>query len=120
MKYIPTSRGEKVSNPPADSTPPLALLQSQEGETTLGIAQLHCCSGRSYSGQIQLTPDISVNAIHCNGRHPSIEGDGQIVIWMMTNAPLVQPEDFKILLKEGIAKLCPRDWSLRNTTCSNS
>ena len=25
----------------------------------------------------------------------------------MTNAPLAQPEDFKILLKESIAKLCP-------------
>ncbi len=25
----------------------------------------------------------------------------------MTNTPLVQPEDFKPLLREGIAKLCP-------------
>ncbi len=25
----------------------------------------------------------------------------------MTNTPLVQPEDFKLLLKEGIVKLCP-------------
>ena len=80
MTPISAFRGQRVSNRPADSTPPLALLQTQEGENTLGIAQLHCCSGRSYSGQIQLTPDVSVNAIHCNGRHPSIEGDGQPVI----------------------------------------
>ena len=26
---------------------------------------------------------------------------------MMTNAPLAQTEDFKLLLREGIAKLCP-------------
>jgi len=26
---------------------------------------------------------------------------------MMTSAPLAQPEDFKLLLREGIAKLCP-------------
>ena len=52
-------------------------------------------------------PDVAVNAIHCNGRHLSIADDGQLVIWMMTSAPLAQAEDFKLLLREGIAKLCP-------------
>ena len=107
MTPISPFRGQRITNRFSDATLPLALLRSQEGETTLGIAHMKCCSGRSYSDQIQLTPEVSVNAIHCNGRHPSITGDGQLVIWMMTNAPLVQPEDFKILLKEGIAKLCP-------------
>ena len=55
---------------------PTALLQPQEGEATLGIVHLSCCEGRSYSGHIQLTPDVAVNAIHCNGRHPSIPEDG--------------------------------------------
>ena len=97
--FISASHGQSVSNRSADSTLPLVLLRTQEGETTLGIAHLHCCSGRSYSGQIQLTADTYVNAIHCNGRHPSFDNDGQLAIWMMTNAPLVQPEDFKILIK---------------------
>jgi hypothetical protein len=43
----------------------------QEGETILGLIHLNCCGGKSYSGPIPLTPDIQVNAIHCNGRHPS-------------------------------------------------
>ncbi len=101
------SRWQTVSNRSPDSTVPLALLRLQEGETTMGIAHYLCCSGQSYSGQIQSTPEIAVNAIHCNGRHPSIDGDGQLVIWMMTNTPVAQPEDFKLLLREGIAKLCP-------------
>ncbi len=86
---------------------PPALLRPQEGEYNKGIAHYHFCEGKSYSGLIQLTPDVTVNAIHCNGRHPSIADDGQLVIWMMTCAPLAQPEDLKLLLREGIAKLCP-------------
>ena len=45
--------------------------------------------------------------MHCNGRHTSITDGEQPVIWMMTNTPLTQPEGFKLLLREGIAKLCP-------------
>ena len=39
--------------------------------------------------------------------HPSLDDGQQNVIWMMTCAPLTFPEDFKLLLKEGLAKLCP-------------
>jgi len=35
----------------------------QEGETTLGIAHLSTCQGKSYSGPIRLTPEIMVHAI---------------------------------------------------------
>ncbi len=39
--------------------------------------------------------------------HPSLDSGQQIVIWMMICAPLTFPEDLKLLLKEGLAKLCP-------------
>ena len=32
---------------------------------------------------------------------------GQTTIWLVTCAPLTFPEDLKLLLKEGLAKLCP-------------
>ncbi len=61
----------------------------------MGLTHLHCCEGKSYSGPISLSPEIQVNAVHCNGRHPSHV------------ATLTHPEDLKILIREGIAKLCP-------------
>ena len=64
---------------PACTLPP-ALPHPQEGEATLGIAHYLCREGKSYSRLIQLTPDVAINAIHCNGRHPSIADDGQLVI----------------------------------------
>jgi len=45
--------------------------------------------------------------VHYNGLHPSLEHGDQTVIWMMTCAPLTFPEDLKLLLKEGMEKLCP-------------
>ena len=34
---------------------------------------------------------------------------GQHVIYMMTCSPLYAPEDLKVLIREGIIKLCPQD-----------
>ncbi len=79
----------------------------QEGENTFDIAQLRACQGKSYSGLIKLTREISVHAVHCNGLHPSLDPGHQSTIWMMTCAPLAFPEDLKLLLGEGMAKLCP-------------
>ncbi len=79
----------------------------QEGESTLGLTHLNCCGGKSYSGPIPLTPDIQVNVIHCNGRHPSLVTGSESTILMMTCSTLTYPEDLKILINEGIAKLCP-------------
>ena len=79
----------------------------QAGEKALIIAHLRCCDGKSYSGSLVVHPNIPVRALHCNGRHPSLlEGD-QEFIYMMTGTPLTAPEDLKVLIREGIAKLCP-------------
>ena len=86
---------------------PTVLHLCTKGETTMGIAHLCACKGRSYSGPIRLTPNITVRAVHCNGLHPSLDLGQQNMIWMMTCAPLIFPEDLKLLLKEELAKLCP-------------
>ena len=99
--------GEVVPNWFPTCARPPALMHLQDGEDTMGIAHYRCCGGKSYSRLIQLTSEVAVNAIHCNRRHPSIDGDGQLNIWMMTSFPLAQPEDLKLLLREGIEKLCP-------------
>jgi len=99
--------GEAVPNRFPTYTPSPALLHLHEGEDTLGIAHYRLCDGKSYSRLIQLTSEVAVNAIHCNGRHPSIDGDEQLVIRMMTTFLLAHPEDLKLLLREGIEKLCP-------------
>ena len=90
---------------PLASHPTNAL--AQEGESTMGLTYLNCCGGKSYSGPIPLTSDIQVNAVHRNGRHPSLVAKTEPTIWMMTCSTLTHPEDLKILIKEGIAKLCP-------------
>ena len=43
------------------------------GENTLGIAHLSACQGKSYSGPIRLTPEITMQAVHCNNLHPSLD-----------------------------------------------
>ena len=48
-----------------------------------------------------------VQVVHCNGLHPSLEPGEQTTIWLMTCTPLTFPEDLKLFLKEGLAKLCP-------------
>jgi len=85
--------------------PPCTYVQ--EGENTLGVAHLRVCQGRSYYGPIRLTQEITVHAVHCNGLHPSLDYGQENVIWMMACAPLTFPEDLKLLLEEGLAKLCP-------------
>jgi hypothetical protein len=44
--------------------------------------------------------------VHYNGLLPSLDPGDQTIISMMTYAPLTFPEDLKLLLKEGLAKLC--------------
>ncbi len=51
--------------------PPCTYVQ--EGENTVGIAHLRACQGRSYFGQIQLTPKISVQVVQCNGLHSELD-----------------------------------------------
>ena len=75
------------------------------GETNLGIAHLRACQGKSYSGHIRLTPKIMAHAVRCDGLLPSLEPGEHTTILMMTCAPLTVPEDLKLLLKEGLAKL---------------
>ena len=77
------------------------------GETTLGIAYPNAHQGKSYSGPIRLIPEITVQAVHYNGVHPSLDPEEQTTIWMMICDPLTFPENLKLLLKEGLAKLCP-------------
>jgi hypothetical protein len=48
-----------------------------------------------------------VKAVHCNGRHPCLEDGEQDTIWIMTCSPLISPEDLKVLIREGISKICP-------------
>ena len=81
----------------------------QEGENTLNIAQLRACQGRSYSCPIKLTQEILVQEVHCNVLHPGLDPGDQAIIWMMTCAPLIFHEVLKLLLEEGMAKLCPID-----------
>ncbi len=45
--------------PLSDLSLPPPCTYVQEGETTLGIAHLCACQGRSYSGPIRLTPKIT-------------------------------------------------------------
>jgi len=75
----------------------------------LGIAHLRCCEEKSYSGPLTVHPDTFVRAVHCNGCHPSLPEGDQDVIYLMTCAPLSAPEEFKVLIREGISKLCPPD-----------
>jgi hypothetical protein len=78
------------------------------GETTMGIAHLGTCQGKSYSGPIRLNLEIMLHAAHCNnGLHPSLDPVEQTIMWIMTCAPLTVHEDLKVLLKEGLSKLCP-------------
>ncbi len=75
----------------------------------MGIAQSQCCEGKSYSSLIRVQPDTYVRALHCNGLHPNPPEGVQDTIYMMTCSPLSAPEDLKVLLKEGISKLCIPD-----------
>ena len=63
--------------------------------------------GKSYTGAIQITPQVSVKAIRCNGLHPCMEIGAQDTIWMMTCAPMSVSEDLKVLIKKALIKICP-------------
>jgi hypothetical protein len=63
---------------PVSLPPPCTYVQ--EGENTLGIAQLRACPGRSQSGPIKLTLEISVQAVRCNGLHPGLGPRDQTII----------------------------------------
>ena len=63
---------------PISLPPPYTSIQ--EGENTLGIAQLRACQGRSYPGPIKLTPKIPVQTVRCNGLHPGFDPGDQTFI----------------------------------------
>ena len=73
----------------------------------MGIAHLRACHGRSYFGPVKFTPKITVQAVHCDGMHPSLDSGGLTVNMMMISVSLTFLEDLKLLLKEELAKLCP-------------
>ena len=72
----------------------------------MGIAHLRCCEGKCYSRPLIVHSDTPVRAVHCNGRHPGLPEGDQNVIYLMTCTPLSSPEDLKVLIREGISKLC--------------
>jgi hypothetical protein len=45
--------------------------------------------------------------VNCNGRHPGLPEGDHDVIYLMACSPLSAPEDLKVLIWEGISKLCP-------------
>ncbi len=90
---------------PADITT-LHTTLIQVGEIAMGITHSQCCEGKSYSAPIRVQPDTYVRSQHCNGLHPNPPEGVQVTIYMMTCSPLSAPEDLKVLLKEGISKLC--------------
>ena len=77
----------------------------QEGKATLGITNLGCCSGYSYSG-IVYAMRTQIHDAHVNGRHPT-QGLGQEVIYMITCIALSNPEDMKPLLRDAIKLITP-------------
>ena len=48
-------------------------------------------------------------ALQCNGLHPNPPAGDQEAIYLMTCSPLSTPEDLKVLIKEGISRLCTSD-----------
>ena len=76
----------------------------------MGISNLRCCEGKSYSAPLIVHPNTLDRAILCNCRHPSLPEGDQDVIYLMTCSFLCTPEDLKVLIREGISKLCPRHW----------
>ena len=75
----------------------------------MGISHLRCFEGKSYSGRLIVHPAVPVRAIHYNGRHPANPDGDQDLIYLMTCTSLSSPEDVKVLIREGISKLCPPD-----------
>jgi hypothetical protein len=83
---------------------------TKKGEKSLGISHLRSCEGKSYSGPLIVYPDILVRANHCNCRQPILPQVDQDVIYMKTCTPLYAPEDLKVLIREGLTKICPPDF----------
>ena len=86
---------------------PCPCAPTHEGETALGISHIGRCHGKSYSGQLPLTADLQIIAVHSNGRHSGLDEGDHAVILLMTCTPLTVPEDLKVLIREGISKICP-------------
>ncbi len=76
-------------------------LPPQEGELAFGIAHVDYCSGRSFSGTVNVMGSAPIHASHVNGRRPG-QGLGQEVIYMMTCGPLFHPEDLTPLINTTI------------------
>ena len=96
--YLPRTQGTHCSLP---------SNASQEGTKAFGISDMGCCAGKSYTGAIQINPKVPVRVLHRNGLYPCLEVGAQDTIWMMTCASLTSREDLKVLVKEGLIKICP-------------
>ena len=48
-----------------------------------------------------------MRAPRCNGFHSYLDDGDQTVIYLITCAPLTSPEDLKVVINEGISKICP-------------
>jgi hypothetical protein len=78
------------------------------GERSFGIATLHCCEKKSYSGSLHIQSDTYVRDAHYNGRQSSLPEGDEEVVYMMTCSPLTASKDLEVLIREGIIKLCPQ------------
>ena len=50
---------------------------------------------------------MSVRALYCNGLQPCLEVGAHDTTWLITCALLTAPEDLKVLINEGLIKICP-------------
>ncbi len=94
------------SHPPAEIRLfPHSCIQA--GERGLGIANLRCYEGKSYSSPLLAHPDIPIRVIHCNGRPPNLSEGDHDILYLMTCSLLSTPVYLKVIIREGISKLCP-------------
>ena len=94
----------KQPAPPPWCAPP-PRVHTRRGPS-LGIAHLRCCHGKSYSGPLQIA-STDARALHCNGLHVCVDERGiRLSIYLVTFAPLIPPEDLKVLVKKRISKIC--------------
>jgi hypothetical protein len=77
LSSIASKIGPHTSNLSCASAHPCLRDPTQEGEAALGISHIWSCYDKFYSGQLSLTADLQINAVHCNGRHSGLEGTKQ-------------------------------------------
>ena len=83
-----------------------ALMQ---GEKSWGLHTFAAARGSPTRVPSSCTRTPPARAVRCNGRNPSLPEGDQDIIYLMTCTPLSAPEDLKVLIREGVSKLCPPD-----------